>query len=68
MKPYTELSQNPTQNDAQTLHCNGTQFYLGAHLNKLGEGKEKLGEGKEKLGEGKLKFEEGKLKFAEGKF
>ena len=59
MKPYTDLSQNPTQNDAQTLHCNGTQFYLGAHLNKLGEGKEKLWEGWLKLWEGWLKLWEG---------
>ena len=68
MKPYTELSQNPTQNDAQTLHCNGTQFYLGAHLSKFEEGKAKFEEGKLKFEEGKAKFEEGKLKFEEGKF
>ena len=60
--------QNPTQNGAQTLHCNEAQFYLGAHLSKFEEGKAKFEEGKLKFEEGKAKFEEGKLKFEEGKF
>ena len=70
-KPYTNASANPTQNGAQTLHCNGAQFYLGALLSRI-RGRERKTRGRERktrgrLGEGKEKFEEGKLKFEEGK-
>ena len=44
---YTLKRANPTQNGAQTLHCNGAQFYLGALLSRI-RGRERKTRGRER--------------------
>ena len=51
-KPYTNASANPTQNGAQTLHCNGAQFYLGALLSRI-RGRERKTRGRERKTRGR---------------